>query len=45
MDKKKGNEVFYSTGSIEHPEINQKIVDILEGTRPAFDNRGAKYFS
>ena len=45
MDKKKGNEVFYSTGSIEHPEINRNIIDILEGTRPAFDNRGAKYSS
>lgn len=45
IDKKNGNEVSYMTGSIENPEINQKIIDILEGTRPAFNNRGAKYFS
>ena len=44
IDKKNGNEVSYMTGSIENPKINQKIIDILEGTRPAFSNRGAKYF-
>jgi ABC-type lipoprotein export system ATPase subunit len=38
-----GNEVRYVTGSIEDPLINRKIVDILEGTRPAFDKRDAKY--
>lgn len=43
IDKKNGNEVFYETGSIENPTINKKIINILEGTRPAFDNRDAKY--
>jgi len=37
------HEVAYSTGSIEDPEINQRIVDVLEGTRPAFDKRDSKY--
>lgn len=42
MDKKK-NEIRYISGSIENPEINKKIVDILEGTLPAFINRDRKY--
>jgi ABC-type lipoprotein export system ATPase subunit len=41
--KDHGNEVRYVSGSIEDPMINQKIVDILEGTRPAFDKRDSKY--
>lgn len=30
--------------SIENSDINVKIVDVLEGTRPAFDKRDAKYW-
>ena len=30
-------------GSIENPEINKKVVEILEGTQPAFDKRKLKY--
>jgi ABC-type lipoprotein export system ATPase subunit/archaellum component FlaC len=41
--KDQANEVTYTSGSIEDPEINKKIVDVLEGTRPAFDKRDAKY--
>lgn len=43
LDKKPGNVVTYTSGSIESPEINQKILDVLEGTRPAFRNRDGKY--
>ncbi len=43
IDKKNANEVNYLTGSIENIEVNNKIVDILEGTWPAFDNRTSKY--
>ena len=43
IKKDVGNEVFYTSGSIEDPLINQRIVDILEGTRPAFDKRDDKY--
>lgn len=43
MFKERMNEVVYSCGSIENPVINKKIVDVLEGTRPAFDKRDAKY--
>jgi len=41
--KDKGNEVTYISGSIEDPVMNKKIIDVLEGTRPAFDKRDAKY--
>jgi hypothetical protein len=33
----------YTTGAIEDPTITQLIVDVLEGTKPAFDLRDAKY--
>jgi predicted ATPase len=45
LDKKRGNEVTYLSGAIENPQINAKILDVLEGTRPAFNNREAKYQS
>lgn len=45
IDKKNKNEVFYKTGSIENPKINERIINILEGTRPAFNNRDAKYLA
>ena len=38
-----GRSLNYSTGSIENKNINQKIVDILEGTLPAFDIRKDTY--
>jgi ABC-type lipoprotein export system ATPase subunit len=43
MQKDHGNAVLYTSGSIEDPVINRRIVDILEGTRPAFDKRDDKY--
>jgi ABC-type lipoprotein export system ATPase subunit len=43
LDIKDLNCLTYQSGSIENPLVNRKIVDILEGTMPAFDNRGAKY--
>ena len=43
VDKHDGNRVRYATGAIENPEINKLLVNILEGTRPAFDNRDRKY--
>lgn len=38
-DTKDGNRIQYVSGAIENPTINACLVDILEGTRPAFDNR------
>ena len=43
IDKKNNNAVFYHSGAIENPETNEKIMDILEGTQPAFENRELKY--
>ena len=43
INKHDGNRLSYESGAIENPKINKAIVDILEGTRPAFENRGAKY--
>ena len=44
IHKDQGNEVVYTTGSIENPEMNTKILDVLEGTRPAFNKRDSKYW-
>lgn len=43
MYKAENSRIEYLTGAIESPSINAAIVDILEGTRPAFDQRDAKY--
>lgn len=43
IDKKRGNRITYTAGPLEDSGINEMTVDILEGTRPAFDNRGSKY--
>lgn len=43
IDKMNKNKFSFVSGSIENPEINKKIVQILEGTQPAFDKRKLKY--
>jgi predicted ATPase len=43
IDRANGNRVEYAMGSIEAPELNLHVINVLEGTRPAFDNRGSKY--
>ena len=43
LDKKNNYLMRYVSGAIENPDINKAIVDILEGTMPAFDNRDSKY--
>lgn len=42
IDKSK-NEITYSAGSIENEVIRRKIIDVLEGTKPAFELRSKKY--
>jgi predicted ATPase len=44
LDKKNQYRMRYLPGAIENPAINKAIVDILEGTMPAFDNRDSKYY-
>lgn len=43
IEKDGSNAATYETGSIEDPEINRRLVDVLEGTTPAFNERAAKY--
>ena len=44
IDKKDSKHDFdFFSASIEEPRINEAVVDILEGTLPAFDNRRLKY--
>ena len=43
LDKANHYKMSYTSGGIENPAINKAIVDILEGTMPAFKNRDSKY--
>lgn len=43
IDRKNGHKIKYTSGSIECKKINRKVVDVLEGTMPAFENRRNKY--
>ena len=44
IDKENNHKFSTISGSIENKEVNQKIVKVLEGTMPAFNNRKRKYF-
>ena len=35
--------INYTSGSIENLEIRKHVIDVLEGTMPAFDLRKRKY--
>lgn len=43
INKEKNFEVTYTSGSIENNNINKLVVNVLEGTRPAFDRRNSTY--
>ncbi|RYZ91081.1 MAG: DNA repair protein [Proteobacteria bacterium] len=43
IDKARSNTVYYLAGAIENGDIKTRVVDILEGTKPAFSNRTSKY--
>lgn len=43
IDKADGNRVTYTAGAIENPMITKLVVDVLEGTKPLFDKRDARY--
>lgn len=45
FDRSNNFKITYQAGSIENPTINQMVVTILEGTKPAFNNRSGKYHS
>jgi hypothetical protein len=41
--RKNAHKISYTLGAIECSIINKKVVDVLEGTMLAFDNRKMKY--
>ncbi|WP_338938791.1 TrlF family AAA-like ATPase [Paraburkholderia sp. 22B1P] len=43
MDRDDGNHITYRSGAIEQLQMNKVVVDVLEGTKLAFDNRSRKY--
>lgn len=43
FDRKNASKISYVAGSIENPAINGHVVNVLEGTKPAFNNRSRKY--
>ncbi|MEP5759168.1 MAG: AAA family ATPase [Litoreibacter sp.] len=43
FDRKGGPEIAYSSGAVESNQINESVVNVLEGTKLAFNNRGGKY--
>lgn len=43
IEKENKNTVKFDSGAIEDDEMNKAIVNILEGTMPAFNNRDSKY--
>lgn len=43
FDRASGCVVKYVAGSLENPVLNSTVVTVLEGTKPAFNNRSGKY--
>jgi hypothetical protein len=43
IDKQNRNRVTYDAGSLENPATNKYAINVLEGTRPAFELRDSKY--
>lgn len=44
FDRKNASKISYVAGAIENPVINLHVVNVLEGTKPAFNNRRVKYY-
>ncbi len=45
MEKGEDPSIEYASGAIENAEINEALLNVLEGTRPAFSDRDRKYFA
>lgn len=43
FDRKNRSKIAYTAGAIEDPQVNQLVINVLEGTKPAFNNRRMKY--
>ncbi|HFX6310675.1 TPA: TrlF family AAA-like ATPase [Acinetobacter baumannii] len=44
FDRTNSFKINYFSGAIEDPKINEKVVNVLEGTMKAFSNRQNKYY-
>ncbi|HDS0922498.1 TPA: ABC transporter [Stenotrophomonas maltophilia] len=43
FDRKNRSKIAYTAGAIEDPQVNQLVINVLERTKPAFNNRRMKY--
>ncbi|NIJ82129.1 TrlF family AAA-like ATPase [Xanthomonas cannabis] len=43
MERDGSSKISYEAGAVEELNLNQSVVTILEGTKPAFENRRRKY--
>lgn len=43
FDRADNSTISYESGAIENGALNGAVVTVLEGTKPAFDNRSGKY--
>lgn len=43
FDRRNDSSISYHSGSIEDGVVNSHVVNVLEGTKQAFDNRSGKY--
>ena len=43
FDRANNSTISYESGAIENTVLNGSVVTVLEGTKPAFDNRSGKY--
>ncbi|GLQ52500.1 DNA repair ATPase [Dyella flava] len=43
FDRAANSTISYESGAIENSDLNGIVVTVLEGTKPAFDNRSGKY--
>ncbi len=43
FDRASNCSINYVSGSLENPLLNNAVVTVLEGTKPAFNNRSGKY--
>lgn len=43
LEKPENYKFSYESGAIENPKLNRRIVDVLEGSQPAFVKRRLKY--
>ena len=43
FDRAANSTIGYVSGAIENSDLNSIVVTVLEGTKPAFDNRSGKY--